>query len=529
MNGKSVINVKIENIIPNRFQPRLKFNEEELNELANSIKTYGVIEPMILRQVGDKYEIIAGERRYKATQLAGLKEVPAIIMNLDDKTSAELALVENIQRKELSPLEEAMSYKKLLDLGQTTQEQLAIKLGKSQSSIANKLRLLNLPKEVQDALLKNLISERHARSILQIKDNNLQIEVLNKIIKERMTVRDTDEYIKKLISQNQPVLKGPIMNIENNMNDTINLNELAKEQNNNVQSALNEIDIIDGSSSVFNDTEPVIEEKKENIQMNQTNNQNRFFPSLEEQAVNMTFNQPMSSVEQQPNINNYSQSTPVVDQPINIMQPANTIPNVQLISNSVTEIPVEAQAIQTPPSVIESVIQPSQQTEMPIEQPTFNNYSQPTPVVEQPQPIINIPTDPIQSIEKPKSEMIQQVSVDPIIESAPVVEEIKPIDVPIPSETAQLPYEATIPYSSSNIIPTPVVEHPEMNNQIPTETVNESTPTMPEKPTISTVDVNKAIYDVKELTEKLRASGFEVTLNELDLGNEYQLVIRIKE
>lgn len=197
--NKEVVMVRLSDIIPNRFQPRLTFDEEALNELANSIKEHGIIQPLILRDLGSKYEIIAGERRYKASTLAGLTEVPAIIGSMDDQTSAELALIENIQRKDLSAIEEAKSYKKILDLGSLTQEVLAKRMGKSQSTIANKMRLLSLTNEVQVALMNNLISERHARCLLQIKDEDKQKEVLNKIITDRMNVKDTDEYIKNML------------------------------------------------------------------------------------------------------------------------------------------------------------------------------------------------------------------------------------------------------------------------------------------------------------------------------------------
>ncbi len=197
--NNEVVMVRLSDIIPNRFQPRLTFDEEALNELANSIKEHGIIQPLILRDLGSKYEIIAGERRYKASALAGLTEVPAIIGSMDDQTSAELALIENIQRKDLSAIEEAKSYKKILDMGNLTQETLAKRMGKSQSTIANKMRLLSLTNEVQVALMNNLISERHARCLLQVKDEEKQKEILNKIITERMNVRDTDEYIKSTL------------------------------------------------------------------------------------------------------------------------------------------------------------------------------------------------------------------------------------------------------------------------------------------------------------------------------------------
>ena len=180
--NKEVVMVRLTDIIPNRFQPRLTFDEEALNELANSIREHGIIQPLILRDLGSKYEIIAGERRYKAATLAGLTEVPAIVGAMDDQTSAELALIENIQRKDLSAIEEAKSYKKILDMGNFTQEELAKRMGKAQSTIANKMRLLSLTNEVQVALMNNLISERHARCLLQIKDEDKQKEVLNKII-----------------------------------------------------------------------------------------------------------------------------------------------------------------------------------------------------------------------------------------------------------------------------------------------------------------------------------------------------------
>ncbi len=192
----------IEDIIPNRFQPRLAFDEKELNELANSIIKYGVIQPIVLRNIGDKYEIIAGERRYKASCLAGLKKVPAIINNTDDNTSAEIALLENLQRKNLSVIEEAQSYKKLMDRG-FTQEEIASKLGVSQSSIANKMRLLNLPKDVQNALLYNKISERHARSLLSLPDADMQRNLLNKIISEKLTVKQTEEEISAILNRNK--------------------------------------------------------------------------------------------------------------------------------------------------------------------------------------------------------------------------------------------------------------------------------------------------------------------------------------
>lgn len=194
----NVQKVNIDLIIPNRFQPRLNFEEKALQELASSIKEHGIIQPIVVRRLGDKYEIIAGERRYKAATMAGLTEVPVIISNLDDKQSALVAVAENVQRKNLSSIEEALSYKKIIDKNKITQEELAKRMGVSQSAVANKLRLLNLSKKVQNALLTEKISERHARSLLQLPTHEKQDEVLDEVIAKRMTVKQLDEYIKNL-------------------------------------------------------------------------------------------------------------------------------------------------------------------------------------------------------------------------------------------------------------------------------------------------------------------------------------------
>ena len=290
--NKEVVMVKLSDIIPNRFQPRLTFDEEALNELASSIKEHGIIQPLILRDLGSKYEIIAGERRYKASTIAGLTEVPAIVGSMDDQTSAELALIENIQRKDLTAIEEAKSYKKILDMGNFTQEELAKRMGKSQSTIANKMRLLSLTNEVQVALMNNLISERHARCLLQIKDEDLQKQVLNKIISERINVRDTDEYIKNLlgITKETPVLPD---NNEHNIDLTVPIdktqnplyesNEVPKPEepkNPNVYTQTKNVDFIniDSLDTTEENLKPEIPQK-ENDNMILTNNE---IPKIEE-------------------------------------------------------------------------------------------------------------------------------------------------------------------------------------------------------------------------------------------------------
>ena len=206
---REIIEVSLDDIIPNRFQPRLSFDEQGLNELAESIRQHGIIQPLVLRKIGDKYEIIAGERRYKASYIAGLTKVPAVIIDLNDNESAEVAIVENIQRKDLSPIEEAKSYKKLLDRGYLTQDQLASRMVKNQSTVSNKLRLLNLDEKVQDALLNNKISERHARSLLKLDNKEEQKEVLDEIIEKRLNVRDTEDLINRKLNGEEEFINIP--------------------------------------------------------------------------------------------------------------------------------------------------------------------------------------------------------------------------------------------------------------------------------------------------------------------------------
>ena len=194
---KEIFDISLQDIIPNRFQPREMFDDEALKELSQSIREHGVIQPIIVRKVGDKYEIIAGERRFRASQLAGKETIPALVRDIDDKEAAKIALLENLQRSNLTPIEEAKTYQTILKLDNITQEELAQNLGKSQSTIANKLRLLTLDEEVQTALLNSQISERHARSLIGL-DYSKQNELLHRIINEKLTVRQLDEEIMRM-------------------------------------------------------------------------------------------------------------------------------------------------------------------------------------------------------------------------------------------------------------------------------------------------------------------------------------------
>lgn len=213
-----ICHLKLEEIIPNEYQPREVLDESSLKELTKSIEQHGVIQPIIVRQKDDRYEIVDGLRRYKAAIMAGLTKIPAIVRIYDENESVRITLVDNLQRQDFSPIEEAKMYKRILENEGMTQEELANNIGKSQSAVANKLRLLNLPMEVQESLLKQEISERHARSLLTVKDAKLQIDLLKKIIKKRMTVRELDSEIKNMSNMFIP---EEFSNNVSNLNNTI--------------------------------------------------------------------------------------------------------------------------------------------------------------------------------------------------------------------------------------------------------------------------------------------------------------------
>ncbi|MCR8851091.1 nucleoid occlusion protein [Rossellomorea sp. SC111] len=191
--------IQVSQIIPNRFQPRTVFNDEKIEELSRTIHTHGIIQPIVVRQYDDEqFEIIAGERRYRAVQKLGWETVPAIVKNLNDTETASVALIENLQREELSPIEEAIAYGKLLELHDLTQEALAQRLGKGQSTVANKLRLLKLPEEIQSALLDKQITERHARALIPLKNSEKQIQLLQEIIEKSLNVKQTEDRVVKM-------------------------------------------------------------------------------------------------------------------------------------------------------------------------------------------------------------------------------------------------------------------------------------------------------------------------------------------
>lgn len=206
---KHVQEIAVQQIVPNRFQPRKVFNEEKLDELARTIHIHGLIQPIILRKYEEnKYEIVAGERRFRAMQLLEWKEVPAIVQELSDNETASVALIENLQREELTAIEEAEAYQGLMALNELTQEALAQRIGKSQSFIANKLRLLKLAEPLKEALLNRMITERHGRSVLALSHEE-QSKLLNVIIEKKLTVKETERLVKQKVAEKNNTQEQP--------------------------------------------------------------------------------------------------------------------------------------------------------------------------------------------------------------------------------------------------------------------------------------------------------------------------------
>lgn len=195
-NSSGIKKIKITQVEPNREQPRKVFDEDALGELADSIKQFGIIQPIIVTKKDTYYEIIAGERRWRAAKLAGLKEVPVIIKSFSEVETLEVSLIENIQRENLNSIEEAIAYQRLIEEFNLKQDEIAEKVSKSRSAVTNTLRLLNLDKRVQQMIVDEMISSGHARTLLSIQDKNIQYEIAMKIFDEKLSVRETEKYIK---------------------------------------------------------------------------------------------------------------------------------------------------------------------------------------------------------------------------------------------------------------------------------------------------------------------------------------------
>lgn len=219
--------MKINMVEPNRDQPRKKFEEDALMELADSIKQFGVLQPLLVRKRKDYYEIIAGERRWRAAKMAGVKEVPVIIKDYTEQEIVEIGLIENIQRENLNPIEEAMAFKKLLEEFNLKQDEVAERVSKSRTAVTNSMRLLKLDERVQEMIVDDMISTGHARALLAIDDKEQQYDLANKIFDEKLSVRETEKLVKEIKNPKKPKMKKKVENefvytdLENRMKEVM--------------------------------------------------------------------------------------------------------------------------------------------------------------------------------------------------------------------------------------------------------------------------------------------------------------------
>jgi len=542
-NLSRVVEVDINEILPNRFQPRIQFDEEEILELSDSIKEHGVIQPLVVRTIGDKYEIIAGERRYKASVLAGKETVPVIIKNLNDKDSAEVALIENIQRKNLTPIEEALSYKKILDMGYITQENLATKLGKSQSAVANKIRLLNLSDEVQEALLENRISERHARSLLKLTTSKQQNEMLNRIINERLTVRRADEEIEKIKNNTsdesnddtQKIIEKGEIDMNNNMFGMPNVPE-------NQQSMPN-FDIFGtGVQQTVEQQQPVVNSVPETPVVPQTTPSFDIFGGSTPVMNGMTSapvvesSEPesvptMDSVPSIPVFNQPAEVQPVVETVIPTATPV--VPEIPVMQPAMPEMPTMNSILSTP--VVESSEPESVPTMDSVPSiPVFNQPAEVQPVVE---PVIPtaapvVPEIPVMQAAMP--EMPTMDSISSVPQTAPIMES------PVLDNTNQITQQSENLFSFGNTninIPeqqpeaptTPEFKMPEPI--IVTDYSKQYDPVMPQslENVVPTVDFKEVINAIRECSNKIEKYGFKIDVEEYDLANLYQVIFKIEK
>ena len=471
-----VVYLHLDDIIPNRFQPRQVFDEKALKELAVSIKEHGVIQPIIVRNIGNKYEIIAGERRYKASAMAGLTTIPAIVRNLDDKESSKVALLENLQRKNLNPIEEAKTYQKILELDQMTQEELAKTMGKSQGAVANKLRLLALTDEVQDALLKDEISERHARTLLNAKDAETQKQLLKEVIDKKMTVRELEEKI----NPKEEITKSDIENLLNPspvsasipQTDTLNISTSQTPSLNNPQDDFNRSVGIDYSTPPkFIDYDvPNINDNLES-----TANKSIDINAIKDNAKDINFN----------SLSDNNNNTSSID----------TFFNVPTVEEKKEE-PSKEFKFFTP-------LEEETQTE-PKKQETTSMFETPAPTNA---PFIN--DNPFNLGGETKSlKDSTSTSMDNLL--------------------AGVTTKENNPQEQSSSIPSiDTFNNPFANNPIFSDNVKASKEEQSiNKPNYT---LNESINLVRETLKKIEDSGFKVDSEEVDLVNNYQITIKISK
>ncbi len=559
MDNREIKILNIDDVLPNRFQPRIQFDEKAINELAESIKIHGVIQPIVVRKISDKYEIIAGERRYKASVLAGKKEIPAIITTLDDKESAEIALIENIQRQNLTPIEEAISYKKILDMGYLNQITLGEKLGKTQSTIANKLRLLNLNEDVQDALMQGKISERHARSLLRL-SNDLQPVMLSRIINERLTVRKTDEEIEKMLKEN-PNGEQLIKERKNDMNEDIfkdmNIPTEPIIENNPPKQNLETLDFdipnsfepikpievekAEPKETSSNETpagiptEPIIEPKKEN-NFDIFNNLNS---EQKHEDINPGFMDVDKIAKNAENI--YKEPAPVAD--IDKLLDTSNNPKIEEVESPMQQVPVKeepkeenslpfgmnsgkffnmfAREEDTNPNFVKDIeskevnmnfeepkIEPSFSFSSPTTNDDFASQVPPEPVIEKPQEVIDTPN--VFSMSQPAT---NNTDLDKTMDFTQTFTPFSLNDEDSFTKEEKKPE----PYQSTYTQP----------ETVKFDDMGEIKVQLPEQKKLATADLKTVINTIRECAATIERFGFTIDTEEIDFEDYYQVTFKI--
>ncbi len=561
-NQLAVINIS--DILPNRFQPRIKFDEPKLYELADSIRKYGVIQPIVVRPVNGRYEIIAGERRFKASKIADKTTIPAIIVNLTDKVAEEIALLENVQRQQLSPIEEAVSYKRILDMGYITKEELSNKIGKSQSAITKKIRLLNLDDQVQEYLLNNKISERHARSLLRIDDKEKQVEMLHRIVNERLTVKKTDREISKLLEElpekNSSVLNNSVNNQSNDIESLFDDFDSKKE--NSIEErgqAFMDIDKIMREAKDINQTEP----PKDISQLMKQDTTVQPIPT-EQNDINVVLptETPVEPTTEQSRFFNLNmqrpEPTPVKSEPINNSVTFDSIFNQSVspttsnnIQNNVqnNSFPISDSSRETseignnPVSVTEqskffnSNMQQSEPTpvksEEPITTPIISDEAKQTissaiaDAFRNNQVEVSKPSNPVtnnSSFEEeldnfsnvPNADIYSSKTDTPIVEPIPVVSE---------------PINNTSLDNNSNSIPftpiQPISNLSEVNYSEPS-TISSGI-VQPVKAVNSQANFSQVVKILRDCANQIEQLGYYINVDEMDLGNQYKTTFTINK
>ena len=489
---RRIENIPIDKIIPNIYQPRIKFDNKSIEDLSNSIKNHGIIQPLILRKIGEKYEIIDGERRYKAAKKIGLEKLPSIILDIEDKEAAELILTENMQKQLLTPIEEANAYQQIMLLNRFDIDELSAKLGKDRITIENKLKLLTLHPEIQEALLDNKISEGHAKSLTKINSRKEQLNLFYRILKERIPVKTLEELVTK-------------ENLSSESNNPFNKKE-EKEQENK-----SEVEEMDNSQLNFNQYNNLLkEQEKPQMEANSTPEAilgnvvtepkpNDFFPSLEEQPLNMEV----------PVENNK-------DIPISMQMPTFDTPNMAA--------PEVAPVQQNVSPVMEAPQNPMSEMAGSMAMPQFEVPSMPTaelaPMQSAMAPTMEVPQNPMPEMAGPMVMPQFEVPSMPTAELAPMQSAMAPtMEVP-QNPMPEMADPMAMPQFEVPSMPTTAELAPMQSAMAPTMELQEPAPAK---------DVIPAVNMIKNLMPLLENAGYKIIMEETDNPSEYQFIIKVEK